>query len=146
MSLPTASTAIKSLIGKGCIEVVSQPGPYSPGVYRVLFPADLGKKEGKEIRRKELPLYPVLILDDNFKVDKYEGLVDILDEEDRDYLNLVLRSLSPTKQMHFRSLAAKESSGEAAEKKYKEIVALNEFGPLRLQKYADSKRKAREND
>jgi DNA-binding MarR family transcriptional regulator len=144
MSLTTVSRSIKSLVGKGCIETVNQPGPYSPGIYRILFPTDLCKREGREIRRKELSLYPALI-DGSFKSNEYSGLIDILDKEDIDYLNLILKSLSPTKQVHFRNLATKKASGEVAEKKYKELVALSEFGPLRLQKYAD-KRKSTETD
>lgn len=153
MSQLTISRAIRSLKLKGCIEIVKKPGPYSPGTYRVSFPSDLGKKVGEEIRRKELPLYPAL-LEGSYRENDYEGLIDMLDPEDKNYLNLILKSLSPAKQMRLRSEAIKSGlSGEAAEKKYMELVVLNEFGPLRLEKYAHIKRQyadrtetARKND
>lgn len=136
MSQLTISRAIKSLKAKECIEIIKEPSPYSSGIYNVLFPTTLSKKRGEEIRRKELPLYPALV-EGSYKEGNYEGLIDRLNTEDREYLDLILKSLPPAKQMRLRSEVVKSGlSGELAEKRYMELVALSEFGPLRLRKYA----------
>jgi len=131
LSIPTIKSALKNLQEKGCLRVVQIGSARQASSYEILWPQDI--RQSIKLLREPT----VLLKEMQVSGYTYESLIDRLDPDDANLLEVTLGTISADKEARLRKQAAEQvRPGEDPERKYRELVVLNSFGPMRLRKYA----------
>lgn len=131
LSIPTIKSALKNLMHKGCVRIVQIGSARQASSYEILWPQDI--RQSSRLQRE-----PSLLLKEmQVSGYVYDSLIDRLDAEDANLLDVTLSTIPAYREARLRKQAADHlRPGEDLEKKYRELVVLNSFGPMRLRKYA----------
>ena len=131
--LRTIQNALKSLIDKGLITVVSPGKANTPSVYRFEFPVE----RQKLTRYQRDPEY--ILGESKLGGVKTTGIVARLDARDKEMLDIIMAELSPEEFSDYRRKAKEVlKPGESLDTKIQELVLLNKFGSERLKKYTQA--------
>ena len=131
LSIFTIKSAIKSLIERGLLSVITEASPRVSKSYRVFLPPEL-KKKNRLHRDKEILMREPL---DQAAVPS-ESILDKLTPDDRLLLDTIIDTLPSVEAANLRQVVSSTlKPGEDLERKYRELVLRTKFGPARLKKY-----------
>lgn len=130
LSITTVKNSIKELCEMGMLSVVSAGSARTPARYKFVLP----KEMTRNTRYQRDPDF--LLRDAGEETHQVQGLVALLDDRDKELLQIQIESLTPEEEATLRRKAlAEKDAHEDAEVKFKELVLLKKFGPDRLRKY-----------
>lgn len=135
-SLPTIKKALRSLIERGMIRLANVARARIAKTYEFVWPEDV-RHSGR------LERDPEALLREMFLGEKQKSFIDDLTAEDRDMLDVLISNLSAEDKAHYKEMAgALTKPADDPARIFREIVAREKFGRLRLMKYSDKNGKA----
>lgn len=136
----TVKTVIENLIALQILTVISNSGKRSSKRYRFTLPYSINRPLNKK-HTKDYLIPKKINPDDLLRAieginEEYINIIDMLNEEGRKQLDSIIKNLPEAKKMEYRRVAAELlKPGESLDKKFREVVLTNEFGPVRIKEY-----------